>query len=109
MLISAERQMELLVLLKSAEGVDDIAHLSGCSQGLTLWFTGPRKAGDFISRWCANAGSEGYISILPLKPPGQYVAIRPDDILAVQEWHTASEGMTHTLSVLNVVSLGCMY
>ena len=93
MLISAERQMELLVLLKSAEGVDDIAHLSGCSQGLTLWFTGPRKAGDFISRWCANAGSEGYISILPLKPPGQYVAIRPDDILAVQEWHTASEGM----------------
>ena len=95
-LISAERQMEMLVMLKSVAGVEDIAHLSGCSHGLTLWFTGPRKAGDFISRWCANAGSDGYISILPLKPPGQYVAIRPDGILAVQEWHTASEGMDST-------------
>ncbi len=28
-----------------------------------------------------------------LQPRSQYVALRPDDILAVQEWHMASEGM----------------
>jgi hypothetical protein len=92
-LMSAEKQMEMLVMLRSVEGVEDIAHLSGCSHGLTLWFTGPRKAGDFISRRCAKAGSEGCISIPPPKPSGQYVAIRPNGILAAQEWHTASEGM----------------
>jgi hypothetical protein len=36
-----------------------------------------------------------------LHPQSQYVAVRPDDILAVQEWHMASEGM-NTYSVCPV-------
>ena len=91
--VRADRQGTTVVLLRSVQGVDDIVYLTGSPNGLTLWFKGPRAAGDFISHWCARTGSADYTSILPLRPPGHYVAIRPDDILAVQEWYTASEGM----------------
>jgi hypothetical protein len=33
------------------------------------------------------------IPIHPIQPPGQYIAIRPDDMLSVQESHMASKGM----------------
>jgi len=91
--VSPERQIPLLAEVRSVPGAAYITHIHGSGQGLTLWFSGPRQAGDFIAQWCDTAGRGRNASLQSLHPPGQYVAILPDDILAVQEWHMASEGM----------------
>jgi len=60
---------------------------------LQIWFRGPRALGDFLVQWCACASPLKGQSIRTLAPQSTYVAIVPDDILAVQELHMASEGM----------------
>ena len=83
----------LLKLLQDLEVAENIVHLSGDEQGLTAWFSGPRQAGDFIAYWSSVVYPETKNSIDPLSPPGKYIATRPDDMLSIQEWHMASEGM----------------
>jgi hypothetical protein len=68
-------------------------HLEGTSTGLTLWLSGPRQAGTFVAGSCSGAHPFGSASLRMLQPRSQYVALRPDDISAVQEWHMASEGI----------------
>ena len=82
---------------------ENIVHLEGSHTGVTMWFSGPRQAGDFIAYWCSTDHPLRSLSLKALQPPGQYVAIRPDDILAVQEWHMASEGLD-TLSICSQCS-----
>ena len=86
-------QTAMLKLLQDLEVAEDIVHLAGDEQGLTAWFSGPRQAGDFIAYWSSVVYPATGNSISPLCPPGKYIATRPDDMLSVQEWHMASEGM----------------
>ena len=60
---------------------------------MNIWFRGPRALGDFLVRWCAQAPPFGQVAIRTLAPPTTYVAIVPDDVLAVQELNLAREGM----------------
>jgi len=91
--IPAEQQLEMLEVLSKLRTVETIVHLSGNAQGLTIWFSGPRQAGDFIAQWGSVACPGTKASIFPLQPPDQYIAIRPEDMLSVQEWHMTNEGM----------------
>jgi hypothetical protein len=70
-----------------------MVHLAEDKHGVTIWFSGPRQAGFFIVHWSSGIYPGGKVPIRPLQPPGQYVAIRPDDMLSVQECYIASEGM----------------
>ena len=88
-----QRQLQLLDFLKESPGADHIVYLEGNQQGLSIWFSGPRQAGDFIIHWNSAAHPGEKIQISPLQPPDQYIAIRPDDMLSVQESYMASEGM----------------
>jgi hypothetical protein len=91
--IEAEKHLQILEHLGTMETANDIVHLEGGSTGLTLWFSGPRQAGTFVADCCSGARPLGATPLRMLQPRSQYVALRPDDILAVQEWHMASEGM----------------
>jgi hypothetical protein len=66
------------------------------SNDLTLWFRGPRHAGDFFAEWCSESNVLRSRRLHPLSPPSHYVAMVPDDMLAIQEWlqwHMANEGL----------------
>ena len=91
--VPVDQRLEVLEFLKGIHEADTIVHLSGDEQGVSLWFSGPRQASDFVVRWISIADPITSAPIRPLKPPGQYIAIRPDDMLSVQEWHMANEGM----------------
>ena len=93
--IEAEKHPQMLERLGAMETANDVVHLEGRSTvtGLTLWFSGPRQAGTFVADCCSGARPLGTTTLRMLQPRSQYVALRPDDILAVQEWHMASEGM----------------
>ena len=72
--------------------------MEGRKTGLTLWFSGPRQAGNFVAHCCSDGHPLRSIRLEVLPPQGQYIATRPDDILAVQEAHMAREGMdTHSV------------
>jgi hypothetical protein len=85
--------MAMLDFLSTLHTTEHVVYLSGDSDGLSLWFSGPRQAGDFIAHWSSTIYPMVNIPLRPLLPPGQYIAIRPDDMLSVQEAFMASEGM----------------
>ena len=91
--VPVEQQLQLLYFLKESPDAENMVHLAGNKRGLSIWFSGPRQAGDFIVHWSSGTFPGGNVPICPLQPPGQYVAIRPDDMLSVQECYMASEGM----------------
>ena len=63
---------------------------AGWEVTLQLWFRGPRQVGDFLFQWFT---SDHTLRHIDLSHAGQYTAIDPDGMLAVQEWHMASENM----------------
>ncbi len=76
---------------------DEIVYVEGTDDILTLWFSGPRPAGDFIAHWFSHDQLLRHCFLPALQPWSQYVAIRPDDMLDVQEWNIANEGLdTHS-------------
>ena len=79
--------------IETIETANDIVHLEGRSTGLMLWFSSPLQAGTFVADCCSGARPLVTILLRMLQPRSQYVALRPDDILAAQEWHMAIEGM----------------
>ena len=81
--IEAGNHLQVLELLGIMAIADDIVHLEGTGTGLTLWFSGPRQAGTFVASCCSEAHPFGSASLWMLQPLSQYVALRPDDILAV--------------------------
>ena len=83
--VVAERHVAMLGLLAELKTTEHIVHLEGDEGGLTAWFSGPRQAGDFIAYWSSVVHAEANAPIRPLHPPGKYIAIRPDDMLSVQE------------------------
>jgi len=93
-----EDALALLRHMSSASRVVRIAvRAGGCSPGqlseLQLWFRGPRQTGDFLVQWCTRIHDFGGVKLCPLFPPAHHVATDPDDMLAIQEWHMASEGL----------------
>ena len=52
---------------------------------------------DFIDSWCSTDHPLRSLPLKNLEPPGQYVATRPDDMLAIQERHMARRGFRHAL------------
>ena len=90
--------LTLLRKMSSAARVVRVAvHDGGCSPGqrsaLQLWFRGPRQTGDFLVQWCTRIHDLQGVKLSPLFPPAHHVATDPDDMLAIQEWHMASEGL----------------
>ena len=73
--------------------IRDEGHSQGQLSELQLWLRGPRQTGDFLVQWCTRVHDLGNVKLCPLFPPDHYVATDPDDMLAIQEWHMASEGM----------------
>jgi hypothetical protein len=49
--IPVDQQLALLEFLEGIHEVKSIVHLSGDKQGVSLWFSGPRQACDFVVRW----------------------------------------------------------
>jgi ribonuclease HI len=82
-----------LGILSSWQVTNEIVCVEGKMDSVTFWFSGPRQAGDFIAHWCSHAHSLRHLRLKVLQPLSHYIAIRPDDMLSVQEWHMASEGL----------------
>ena len=90
---SHTRHPELLEFLSLMPEMAAAVSIEGRRESLNIWFRGPRALGDFLIRWCGQAPPFGDVAIRTLAPPTTYVAIVPDDMLAVQELHLAREGM----------------
>ena len=88
-----QQQPEALELLISLPAAAEIVSVEGTVEALQIWFRGPRALGDFLVQWCECIPQPREHSIRTLAPRSTYVAIVPDDILAVQELHMAGEGM----------------
>ncbi len=91
--IPVEQQLLMLDFRKGLSDAGNMVHLAAGDHELSLWFSGPNQANDFIVHWCSGTYPGGRVLILPLPPPGQYVAIRPDERLRsksakwqVKEW-----------------------
>jgi len=83
----------LLTYLDTLPEASGITKIEGTGQALAVWFRGPRALGDFLLKWCTSEHSFKEVKVCTLKPAQTYIAIVPDDILAIQELHMASEGM----------------
>ena len=84
---------KLLEFLSTMDTVECVQRLVGGSSDIQLWFRGPRPLGDFLTQWCTLHHAWRNVRLRTLAPAPQYVAIVPDDMLAVQELHMATEGM----------------
>jgi hypothetical protein len=47
--LQADQHLAVLELLRTLPTTDEVVYLSGSDNWLSLWFSGPRQAGDFIS------------------------------------------------------------
>jgi hypothetical protein len=79
------RVLEILAELPAA---GEAVQILNTSTGLQVWFRGPQPLGNFLTAWCAHEHNQNITSV-PLYPQGTYVAITPEDMLAVQELHLA--------------------
>jgi len=87
------QHLVLLTYLNMLPEASGITRIEGIGQALAVWFRGPRALGDFLLKWCTSEHSFKKTKVCTLKPAQTYIAIVPDDILAIQELHMAGEGM----------------
>ena len=87
------QQGPLLEFLWTLPESQAIVQISGGQHFLQLWFRGPRALGDFVGQWCGVDHAWASLDFELLPSHHDYVAIVPDDMLAVQEVYMASEGM----------------
>ena len=87
------QQGPLLDFLWTLPESQAIVQISGGQHVLQLWFRGPRALGDFVGQWCGVDHAWAFLELQLLPSHHDYVAIVPDDMLAVQEVYMASEGM----------------
>ena len=69
----------------------DIIKITCSSQEMQFWFRGPRPLGDFLSQWSQFDGDKNF-KIRTLPAPKSYIAILPDDMLAIEEIYLGREG-----------------
>ena len=91
-IVGRKEQANLLEFLYMLPESREIVRISSGQHDLQLWFRGLRLLGDFLNRWCSARSWSGSI-LHVLAPQPQFVAIVPDDMLAVQDLHMAREGM----------------
>jgi hypothetical protein len=91
--ILAEKQLVMLDFLSTLQTTENTVYLSGDGEGLSIWLGGPRQAGNLITHWSSTVYPNTSIPMRPLLLPGQYNAIRPDDMLSAQEGFMAGECM----------------
>ena len=60
---------------------------------MQIWFLGPRALGDFVVQWCGVKHAWTSLELELLPSHQDYVAIVPDDMLAVREVYMASEAL----------------
>ena len=60
---------------------------------LQLWFRGQLSLGDFLVEWCSTANNWRKLAAHTLAPPVPYVAVLPDDMMAIEEVHMTRVGM----------------
>ena len=92
-IVGRKEQANLLEFLYMLPESREIVRISNGQQDLQFWFRRPRLLGDFLNRWCSAHHSRSGSILHVLTPQPQFVAIVPDDMLAVQELHMAREGM----------------
>ena len=93
LVVPPKQHQTLLSYLNALPEASGIVKIEGTGQALVMWFRGPRAFGDFLLKWCTTDHPFKEVNVHTLKPGQTYIAIVPDDILAVQELHMASEGM----------------
>jgi hypothetical protein len=93
LMIATSAQTKLLEFLHALPQSQTVVRILGGPDDLQLWFRGPRSLGDFLHQWCSVGHAWTNLGLQILSSPQQYVAIVPDDMLAVQELHLAREGM----------------
>ncbi len=54
LVIEADQHVATLKQLRDMPLLENIVHLEGSHTGVTMWFSGPRQAGDFIAYWCST-------------------------------------------------------
>jgi hypothetical protein len=89
----AGKHLAMIEFLRTLPTIEEVVYLSGIENGLSLWFSGPRQAGDFITHWSSTVYPTERTPLHPLLPPEQYVPICPDNMLSVREEYMAGEGM----------------
>jgi hypothetical protein len=67
--------------------------ISGGPHILQIWFLGPRALGDLVVQWCGVKHAWTSLELELLPSHQDYVAIVPDDMLAVREVYMASEAL----------------
>ncbi len=91
LVLQQDQQLKCLGVLHSMSNSSSIVSIHGNDTGLQLWNQGPRQASDFLEQRCSQLRIPSTKSCLLTYSPAckqQYVAITPDDMLAVQEWQT---------------------
>jgi hypothetical protein len=77
---------QVLAILEELPAAEEAVQLINTSNGLQVWLRGPQPLGNFLTAWCAHGHNQN-ITTVTLYPQSTYVAITPDDMLAVQELH----------------------
>ena len=93
LVVTAAQHAAILEHLSTLSAAVGIQRVVGTDSAIQLWFRGPRPLGDFLLQWCCSKHPWSSTRLCTLDLPGQFLAITPDDMMAVQELHMAAEGM----------------
>ncbi len=75
--VPVEQQLAMLEILKGLHAAETIVHLSGNEQEVSIWFSGPHQAGDFVvDLWKSVAHPGASAPIRPLKRSPTIQSIR---------------------------------
>jgi hypothetical protein len=83
--LQAGKHLAMLEFPCTLPTTEEVVYLSCSENGLSLWFNGSRQVGDFNTHWSSTVYPTERTPLHQLLPPKQYVAIRPNDMLSVQE------------------------
>ncbi len=81
--------IEQLRGLRSTEAAQRVA---GNEDEIRVWFRGSRPFGDFIAEW-SQQDHTAQTQLRLLDSPDTYIAVMPDDMLAMEELYLARQGM----------------
>ena len=94
MKLNADDGSELIKTLRAMRNTREAERVVDGPLGLELWFRGPRPLGEFLLEWCEERGGSCGRRLDLLDSPQAFVAILPDDMLAMQELFLARQGMS---------------
>ena len=86
----------ILEHLRAMASTRELQAVAGSNHHLELWFRGPRPLGNFLVEWSSELPGRVGRRIHLLDAPEDFVAVIPDDMLAMQELCLARQGMAPT-------------